>query len=170
MEGNLEQKIRSWRMYNSHLQISKIGAQKHEQNNGMSKHTSRSGRFKERPFGTTESQNSKGPWWPQRKWSTQRKCPISELRSTAANRPLLDSDPATEGTAVGDRTCDGRLCNSVILIWRGHNQAYTILPGWIFSIATALSCHTINSNLRNFRIPHHREFSGKRKGSLDFIN
>lgn len=49
------------RTYNSHLQISKIRKRKHERNR-MLKHTSESGHFKERAFGTTESQNSKSPW------------------------------------------------------------------------------------------------------------
>lgn len=97
------------RMYNSQLQISKIGTQKHERNNGMSKTPPGVGVSRRDPSAQQKVRILRAHGDPRGNGLHQEKDAHSVLRNAAANRPLLDSDPATEGTAVGDRTCDGRL-------------------------------------------------------------
>lgn len=74
-----------------------------------------------------------------------------------------------QGTAVDDMTCDFKVVKFSDSNLKGIKTELTqSFLVEIFYITLVVSCHTMNPNLKNFRIPHHRVFSGKREGSLGF--
>lgn len=95
--------------------------------------------------------------------------PISNIQEEYGPQGTSRQWMIKRGVAVGNMTCDSKVVKLfVILIWRGQNQAFTILFGRIFSITMVVSCHTRNASLVNSRIPHHRVFSGRRGGAWTF--